>query len=237
LPTDPIRRTLGIIPARGGSKGVVHKNIRLVGGKPLIAYSIQAAKESRLVTDYVVSTDDDEIAALADQLGARVEMRPVELAADDTPMLPVIQQVIGKLRESDDPFEYAVLLQPTAPLRTGADVDTALEMLFTTGADSVVSVYQVIDAHPARMYRIRDNLLVPYAPEPSNRLRQRLPPVYLRNGAIYAFRCGLIDEQGTLIGANTRPYIMPRERSINIDEEFDLYIADLLLQPKRTKAE
>jgi CMP-N,N'-diacetyllegionaminic acid synthase len=237
LLTEIHRRTLGIIPARGGSKGVLRKNIRLVGGKPLLAYTIQAAKESRWVTDFVVSTEDAEIASVAEQLGARVVIRPPELAADDTPMLPVIQHVMQTSGESAGPFAYGVLLQPTAPLRTGEDIDAALEILSSSGADSVISVYQVADAHPARMYRMQDDILVPYAAEPANRLRQKLPPVYLRNGAIYAFRSGLIDEQGTLIGAKTRPYIMARERSINIDDEYDLAFADFMLRSLKPRVE
>ena len=222
---------LGIIPARGGSKGVLRKNIRIVAGQPLIAYSIQAARASQVLTRLVVSTEDDEIASVARTLGADVLPRPAELAGDKTPMLPVVRDVFTTLEAKLGlRFEYGVLLQPTAPMRTSADIDAAVTILRETGADSVVSVYRVYDHHPARMYRMENERLVPLENEPVGRLRQDLPAVYHRNGAIYAFRRSLIDEIDSLIGPDTRPYIMPEERSVNIDNETDLLLADLLLQ-------
>ena len=134
---------------------------------------------------------------MARSCGCEVLYRPAELAADDTPMLPVVRHALEAVEAGEgNRFDYAVILQPTVPLRTGDDIDRALELLVETGADSVISVYQVFDHHPARMYRLVDGRLVPYAPEPSGRLRQDLPPVYHRNGAIYAFRRGLIEEVG-----------------------------------------
>jgi len=222
---------LAIIPARGGSKGVLRKNIRIVAGQPLIAYSIQAAQDSQTLTHCVISTEDDEIAGVARAFGAEVLPRPAELAGDKTPMLPVVRDVFSALEaQLGNRFEYGVLLQPTAPLRTAADIDAAVTLLCKTGADSVISVYRVYDHHPARMYRMENERLVPLQDEPVGRLRQDLPAVYHRNGAIYAFRRKLIDEIEGLIGPDTRPYIMPEERSVNIDNEIDLLLADLLLQ-------
>jgi CMP-N-acetylneuraminic acid synthetase len=123
-----------------------------------------------------------------------------------------------------------VVLQPTAPLRTGEDIDSAFKILMETGADAVVSVYRVCDHHPARMYRMVNDRLVPYATEPASGRRQDLPPVYHRNGAIYAFRKSLLEEGRVLMGGDVRPYIMPSTRSINIDEELDLLLADAVLQ-------
>ena len=225
---------LGIIPARGGSKGVPRKNIRTVAGRPLIAYTIDAVKASKRLARFVVSTDDEEIATVARSHGCEVLHRPAELAADDTPMLPVVRHALEAV-EADERkrFDYAIILQPTVPLRTGDDIDRALALLVETGADSVISVYQVFDHHPARMYRLVDGRLVSYAPEPPDRPRQDLPPVYHRNGAIYAFRRELIEETGTFMGPDTRPLIMPRERSINIDDELDLLLADLMLSRRR----
>lgn len=224
------RRVLGVIPARGGSKGVLRKNIRLVDDRPLIAYTIDAARQSRLLTDYLVSTDDAEIADVARREGARVLMRPPELAADDTPMTPVIKHAMA-----GEHYDYVVILQPTTPLRTADDIDTALQILFETRADTVVSVYLVDDHHPSRMYKLIDNRLIPYDKEPANRLRQSLPPVYHRNGAVYASRAAVILEQNSTIGANLRPYIMPRALSINIDDELDLAFADFLLRQQRSR--
>lgn len=223
--------TIGIIPARGGSKGVPRKNIRLLAGHPLIAYTVDAAKASSYLTCFVVSTEDAEIGAIACSLGCQVVDRPVELAGDGVPMLPVAKHAVETAeRAAKVRFDYGVILQPTVPLRTGEDIDRALQVLIETKADSVVSVYRVFDHHPARMYTIVDGRLVSYAPEPPSCLRQDLPAVYHRNGAIYAFRRTLIEKDGTLLGADTRPYIMPAERSVNIDEEIDLLLADLLLR-------
>lgn len=224
---------LGIIPARGGSKGVLRKNIRMVADLPLIAYSINAAASSNTLADFVVSTDDDEIANISNSFGAKILKRPPTLAADNTPMLPVIRHVFSEIKtKSGDDYDIGVILQPTAPMRTAEDIDQAVNILISTGADSVVSVYRVYDHHPARMYKIENDCLVSLEEEPGSRLRQELPPVYHRNGAIYAFRRTMVEQTNSLIGLNTRPYIMPDERSVNIDTEIDLLLADLLLRRK-----
>jgi len=205
-----------------------------VAGRPLIAYTIEATKDSKLLTYFVTSTDDAEIASIAERLGSPVLIRPSRLAADDTPMVLVVDHALRVLEPDMGRFDYVVVLQPTTPLRTGGDIDAALILLIESGADSVVSVYEVGDHHPARMYRLIEGRLVPYEQEPTDRLRQRLPPVYHRNGAIYACRRALI-EDGTLIGPDTRPYIMPRERSINIDDELDLAFADFLFRRQQSE--
>ena len=221
---------LGIIPARGGSKGVLRKNIRLINGRPLISYAIASAQQSMRLTDFVVSTEDTEIAEVAQSYGCDVVLRPEHLAQDKTPMIPVIQHVIEeRQRQQQTVYDAIVLLQPTTPLREGQDIDTAIDLLERTDADSIVSVYQVTDQHPARMYRLIDGYLTPYDKEPAGRLRQALPAVYHRNGVIYACYTDLVVKQGTLIGAKTEPYLMPKERSLNIDDEFDLLIADLVI--------
>lgn len=229
------KRSLAIIPARGGSKGVPRKNIRLVAGRPLIAYTIEAAKASRCLTRFVISTEDVEIAAVARSLGCEVVERPVELAYDDTPMVPVVQHALAHVERNGDYFDYIVVLQPTSPLRTGQDIDAALTRLIEAGADSIVSVYQVGDAHPARMYYFVDGYLSPYEQEPSHRLRQKMPPVYLRNGAIYACHRDVLVGRHTLIGERPLAYIMSRENSINIDDELDLLLADMLLRRRQKR--
>lgn len=221
-------RILGIIPARGGSREVPRKNLRVVGGRPLISYTIEAAKRSASLTQYVTSTDDREIAAIAEAAGSPVLMRPAELAADETPMLLVVQHAVQALEAAAGRFEGIAVLQPTSPLRTVEDIDAALGLLMQDGVDSVISVYQVGDQHPARMYRLVDERLVSYEAEPPDRRRQGLPTLYHRNGAIYACRRVLLDA-GTLIGPHSSAYLMPRERSVNIDDELDLSFADFLL--------
>ncbi|MCZ7574935.1 MAG: acylneuraminate cytidylyltransferase family protein [Ardenticatenaceae bacterium] len=223
-------RTLGVIPARGGSKGIPGKNIRLLAGKPLIAYTIEAARESQLLTRFVVSTDDKEIAAVAKAWGAPVLMRPSELAADDTPMAPVVQHVLSTLRSTEGDYDYIVLLQPTAPLRTGNDIDGALSLLQASSADSVISLYQVEQGHPYYMYTVENDqpkplMIVP----PGVTRRQQFPAIYVRNGAIYAVKRDILLEQHSFFGARTQAYIMPFLRSINIDTETDLLFAEFLL--------
>ncbi len=227
-------RTLGIIPARGGSKGVKRKNIRDVAGVPLIAYTIRSALSSSSISEFVTSTDDEEIAEVAASFGSKVIMRPPELAADDTPMLPVLSHAFSVLEKDGAEFDFGIILQPTAPLRTGNDIDRAIDILESSGADTVISVYKVEDCHPSRMYKINGEKLVPYAGEPKNMLRQKLEPLYHRNGAIYAFRRKLLFAKNTFIGQDTRPYIMPKSRSINIDDESDLEYADFILRKVRT---
>jgi N-acylneuraminate cytidylyltransferase len=221
-------QTLAIIPARGGSKGIPRKNIRTVAGKPLIAYSILAAQASHRITHCVVSTDDNETASISIAMGCEVLDRPGELAQDDTPTLPVVQHVFAALEAKGETFDYGLILQPTSPLRTTEDIDEALALLEKSGADSVVSVYQVSDHHPARMYRLENGCLVSFDAQFSTARRQDLPPVYHRNGAIYAFRRAIIDH-GTLMGSHIVPYIMPEQRSLNIDNENDLVLADYIL--------
>lgn len=226
-------RALAIIPARGGSKGVPRKNIRPLAGRPLIAYTIAAARASQLLTAIVVSTDDDEIAAVAAAEGAPVLKRPPELAADETPMIPVVHHVLRTLPIAAS-CNVIVILQPTTPLRRGEDIDAALTILRDTHADSVVSVYRVADHHPARMYRLENERLVPYDAEHGFAVRQGLPAVFHRNGAIYACRTELAREKNTLVGGDIRPYLMPRERSVNIDDDLDFRFAEFLFAQGQT---
>ena len=209
------------------------KNVRLVAGKPLIGYTIEAAQRSRYLTQVVVSTDDREIAETASRFGARVLMRPVELAEDDTPMVPVLQHALAEMERKAGVFDMLVLLQPTTPLRTAEHIDQGIEMVLAPGADSVVSVYEVGDTHPARMYREVEGFLVPYETEPAHRLRQKMPRVYHRNGAFYGCRRSLLVDGGVLLGPRPRPLFMSREDSINIDDEFDLLLAELLIRHRQ----
>lgn len=218
-------RVLGIIPARGGSKGVPRKNIKVLGGKPLIAHSIEAARGSRMMSEFLVSTEDAEIAETAERWGAKVLPRPAELAGDKTAMPEVIEQVIESVPAG---VEIILLLQPTCPQRTSADIDAALGLFSEQSVQSVISVYQVEDHHPARMYRIENGRLAPLFPELIGGRRQDLPAVYHRNGAIYACRVEHFRRTRSLWDDRPAPYIMPRERSLNIDDPFDFAVAEFV---------
>ena len=227
---------IGIIPARGGSKGVPRKNVRLVAGRPLIAYTIEAALASQLLTEFVTSTEDAEIAAVAEELGSPVLPRPPELAADDTPALAVAQHVLQVMEAQGRCFDYLVWLQPTAPLRTAADIDAALELLWESGADSVVSLAPVPGHYnPHWQFVVEEGSVRLFTGEALSEiipLRQQLSVTYTRNGAIYACRCSLINSHHTFLGPDTRAYIMPRERSVNIDDELDLLVAEAVLRQR-----
>lgn len=220
---------LAVIPARGGSKGIPNKNIRPLNNKPLIAYSIEAGKKSQLVDDLITTTDCDKIARIAAEYGSEVLMRPIELARDETPIVPVVLHVLDVLQEREKQYEYVVLLQPTSPLRTAQDIDEALKMLLKSDADAVISVQRVQHEHPARLYRIDDRRLSPYESQWELLNRQDLPPVYNRNGAVYAIREKILREQKTFFPPNNKPYIMPKIRSLSIDDEIDFLIAEFLM--------
>lgn len=225
---------LGIIPARGGSKGVPRKNIRPLAGRPLVAYSIEAAKTSRLLTRFVMSTDDPEIAEIARSFECDVIMRPKELATDHAPTLPVVTHVIEVLQTAGETYDCIVLLQPTTPLRTAKDIDASLVLLDQSGADAVVSVAEVPGHyHPDWQFTLSDSALYLYNGQPMDRLiprRQMLSKTYTRNGAIYAVRVRFLLEHKALIGPTTCAYLMPESRSVNIDSELDFQFAELLLQ-------
>jgi CMP-N,N'-diacetyllegionaminic acid synthase len=221
---------LALIPARGGSKGVTRKNVRPLAGRPTIAWTIDAARGSARVDRVLVSTDDEEIRDTALALGAEAPfLRPPELAADDTGDRPVYDHALAWLAEQEGYApEVVVWLRPTAPLRTAADVDGAVELLLRTGADCVRSVCAA-EHHPYWMKRLEGDRLVPLldADEAGYPRRQLLPPVYRLNGAVDAVRCAKVSEE--LWGGDVRGYEMPWERSVDLDDEVDFLLAELLL--------
>lgn len=223
-------RVLGIIPARGGSKGVPRKNIRPVGGKPLIYYTIRESLTAQRLSDVVISTEDSEIASIAKDFGAWVPfLRPEELAQDATPSFPVAEYTIKKLEEMGKTYDYILWLQPTTPLRQASDIDRSIELLINSDVDCVLSVDPVEDYHPCRMYRLVNGVLSVLEKDNGTGLRQYLDKIYHRNGAIYAFRKEVLMEYHNFFGKKILPYEMPRSRSVNIDDEYDLLIADFLI--------
>jgi CMP-N-acetylneuraminic acid synthetase len=231
-------KILAVIPARGGSKGVARKNIRSVGGKPLIAYTIQMANAiQHLLYRTVVSTDDPEIATVARRWGGDVPfMRPAELARDRVPTLPVLQHAVGFVEEQDQTtIDWVLLLQPTTPFRSIEDIKAALALAEQGDCDSIISVVQVFAEHPIFIKRIEDNRLVPFNLEEKEGTRRQdcHPPAYIRNGAVYLTRRDIIMTGNSIWGNVIRPYVMPPERSVNIDGELDLKLAKALMQESR----
>ncbi len=210
---------LALIPARGGSKGIPGKNVKVLGGKALIGWSIDAAKRAACVNRIIVTTEDEEIASVARELGADVPfMRPPQLAADDTPGITPVLHAISQLPG----YDWLLLLQPTSPLRSAEDIDGIWQFCQEQGAPSVVSICEV-GAHPYWMYqRNAAKRLEPFIKgRPDVTHRQDLPTVYTLNGALYLARTDWLLEHQNFIGSETLGYIMPPERSADLDTEED----------------
>lgn len=229
-------RTLGLIPARGGSKSVPRKNLHPLLGKPLIAWSILSAQKAKNLDRLIVSTDDREIAEVATHYGAEVPfLRPAEIAADDTPDLPVFQHALHALREADGYASDAIVhLRPTQPLRTAEEIDRVVELWVESGADCVKSV-RPVGEHPFKMYRLRENRLVPYLDTEERRRRgpdvprQSLPPLYLSAGVVDVIRRQAV-EAGSTEGSTVVPYFVDPSRYVNLDTPRDFLIAEALMR-------
>ncbi len=233
-------RVLGLIPARGGSKSIPHKNRAPLAGRPLLAYTCEAASGSRRLTRVIVSTDDEEIAHVGRGFGAEVPfLRPHELARDGTPSLPVAQHAVRWLTEHEgwEP-DVLVLLQPTSPLRQARHIDEALVLMEQTAADTVVSVIAVPHRFsPYALMQLQDGCLHDFWQEPlpfDRFLRQNLPVLYARNGpAILASRVAVMFECQSFYGQRVIPYVMGEAESVDIDTPDDLWRAEWLLSLSR----
>ena len=210
-------KLLALITARGGSKGLPRKNVLSAGGKPLIAWTITAALESKAIDRVCLSSDDDEIIEVAKAWGCNVPFRrPPELASDATSSIDVVLHALEQLSG----YRYIVLLQPTSPLRTAEDIDTAFELLLSSGAPSCVSVCKATQS-PYWMYRMDDHCkLVNLFPEQTiPTRRQDLSPVYIPNGAIYIAHADWLRNTKDFLGEGCVAYQMPNDRSVDIDNE------------------
>ena len=226
---------LGVIPARGGSQGIPQKNLTVVAGRPLLAYTADAVRGSRRLTRTVVSTDDAAIAAQARSLGLEVPfMRPAELADDAAPMLPVLQHAVREMADAGFQADAVVLLQPTSPLRRAEHIDAAIDLLESSGADSVVTVVEVPHQfNPVSVMRIDEGRLVPFAGGPPVLRRQDKPPVFARNGpAVLAVRSPVV-AGGSLYGSDVRPLLMTMDESLDLDTPADLALIEWSLARRR----
>ena len=218
-------RVLGLIPARGGSKGIPKKNIRPLCGKPLLQYTVEAALGAQKLARVILSSEDPEIIKIAKASGMEVPfVRPVELAQDETSTLPVVQHALGFFESRGEKFDAVCLLQPTNPLRRSADIDACIELFEKSKADSVVSMLAVPhEYNPHWVYfKNQDGLMVLSAGEktPVSR-RQDLPPAFHRDGSVYVTRCDVIMKQNSLYGEKILGCLMDPSRSINIDTPED----------------
>lgn len=218
---------LAIIPARGGSKGIPRKNIRALAGKPLLAWTTEAAKKSKYIDRLIISSDDQEIIDVAKKFQCEAPFkRPSALAADDT---PGIAPVLHALQELPN-YDLVVLLQPTSPLRTTADIDSCIELLMSKAVNSCVSVAEATKS-PYWMYTLDDaqHLVAVIKSAPTYEQRQDVPKVFALNGAVYVARTKWLLENKTFLTADTAAHVMPPERSIDVDTELDWICAEAVL--------
>jgi N-acylneuraminate cytidylyltransferase len=221
------KRVLAVITARGGSKGLPGKNIVDLGGKPLLAWSIEAARGSGYIDRLILSSEDESIIAVAEKFGCEVPFRrPAELATDTVAADPVLIHALDQIGE---PFTYFVLLQPTSPLRTSADIDGAIALCDREDAPACVGMS--LCAKPVEwMYRVADDGRVrPVLGYINTARRQELPAAFVINGAIYVAKVDWYRRHRGFLSAETVAWRMPPERSIDIDSEFDLAVARTLL--------
>lgn len=229
---------LGIIPARGGSKGIKKKNLYKLINKPLIEYTINEAIKSKLITDLIVSSDSHEILKISESLGLKTPfIRPKYLSQDNTQSFPVIEHALKNMQKKNGiNYDYIIMLQPTTPLRKSYDIDRSLRKLIKSELDSIVSVVNVGANHPFRMKLIKKNQkLVNFIEKgfEDMRPRQNLPPVYIRNGAIYATKTKLLLKNRSIVASSCLAYIMPKYRSVNIDVAEDILLAEYFINNEK----
>ncbi|MEX2459819.1 MAG: acylneuraminate cytidylyltransferase family protein [Paenibacillaceae bacterium] len=219
---------LALIPARGGSKGVIRKNIRNIAGKPLMAWTIEAAKKSKYIDRLVLSSEDAEIINVALKWGCEAPfVRPEYLALDETPGIEPVIHAINTLPR----YDYVVLLQPTSPLRSTADIDGCIEMCLSQSANACVSVTEP-DKSPYWMYTLDDqNMMKPLLNKDQGiTRRQDLPLIVALNGAIYIAKSDWLLNKKSFVSHETIAYLMPKNRSIDVDTELDLLLIEFILK-------
>ena len=225
-------RTLGIIPARGGSKGIPGKNVAMLAGKPLIAWTIEAARRSGLLSRVIVSTDDLKIAEVAQQFGGEVPfMRPAALAGDESPVVDAVEHALQMLAERDgEHYDAVLLLQPTSPLRNTGDIDSVLALARERVPPAIISVCEALP-HPWLARTVGSDGTLDYLfPEAANSSsRQAYPEAFLINGAIYFSSCASLAETRKFQPPGTLAFRMPPERSLDIDSPWQLQFAEVLL--------
>jgi N-acylneuraminate cytidylyltransferase len=224
------KRVIAVIPARGGSKSVPGKNIRLLGGKPLLAWSIEVARQVREIDRIIVSTDDPQIASVGKAHGAEVYTRPAHLATDEALVIDALKDLLQTLQAEGETPEWVVLLEPTCPLRTADDVRDCLKLIARGDYDSVAT-FKDAELNPHRAWKLIDGVpevfipgAIPWLP------RQKLPKAYQLNGAVYVFRANLLAKEAkSLLVGKLGAVLMPRERSQDIDESIDFTIVETLM--------
>ena len=216
-------RVLAIIPARGGSKGLRRKNIALLGGKPLLVWTIEASLESSCVTETVVSSEDDVFLEISRKHQANTMLRPGEISLDETPSEDVVRHVLLEYRKKNIIFDFVILLQPTSPLRSGKDIDNAFRYLIEKNALSLISVFEIENKF-LKLFMLNAQGYIEGAVSDRHpfKRRQDLPPAYLANGAVYISQEKEFLKTNSFMSERVVAYLMSREKSIDIDNQQDL---------------
>ena len=230
-------KVLGITLARGGSKSVPFKNIRPILGKPLISYTIKESLKSKLIDDYIVSTDSVKIANIAKKFGAKVPfLRPKNISKDNSTSVDSLKHAVNFMeKEKGFKYDFIVEIMCTNPLKISKDIDSCITKLKKTKSDSIIAVHQLFDHHPRRIKKIVNDKIVDFCLKEKLETRRQdlLPVAYIRSGSIYALKRDHLMLQNMRYGSrNSRPYILPPNRAINIDTEIDVLVAENLLRRK-----
>ena len=231
-------RILGITLARGGSKSVLEKNIRPISGIPLIGYTISEALKSQFLTRYIVSTDSSKIQQVAIEYGAECPfIRPKEFSTDESSSVSALQHAVDWIEgQEGETYDFVVELMCTNPMKTVEDIDSSIEKLISTGADSVIAVHVLEDHHPARIKKIVNDKIEDFCIQevPESRRQDLKPNAYIRSGSIYALKRNHLMIDSRRYGSeNSRPYILPFDRAVNIDTEIDFLIAEVLIKKSK----
>ena len=228
-----MNKVLGIVPARRGSKGIKRKNLVEINGKPLIEYTLEEIAKSKIINEFIISTDSKTIHNISKKYNAIFNgLRPTDLSEDNALTIDVVKYELKKLGKNLQNYSHVMLLQPTCPLRTYKNIDESIEKLFNSKGRSLISVVQLTSYHPLRMKKILNGKLFNYIDTgfEDMRPRQKLPKVYIRNGSIYLANIEDVLSLSTFSAPDCIPYEMGEDESVNIDSESDLLLAEYYLR-------
>ena len=236
---ESMPKVLCVVPARGGSKSIPRKNLRIFNGKPLLAWPIQVALSCPFVTKVVCSSDDNEILRAAESYGAELRIRPAQLATDEAASPPVVLDVIESLEEEGSFFDYVFMLEPTSPLTEREDLSRAFTLLYSKSEhfDSLVSIAQSISGHPDFTFSISRDLSISSINQATWQVKRRqdISPLYFIEGSLYLSKVSTLKSTGSFVQKHTIGFEVPREKSFEIDDELDFHILEAIIKYGRRR--
>ncbi len=234
-----MKKILGLILARGGSKGIKNKNIKVFGNKPLIYWTINRALKSKLLTDVILSTDSKKIAIIGKKFGAAVPfLRPKKYAADNSSSIDAIEHAVNFLKKKRKSYDYIFLLEPTSPFRDENDIDKSIRKILHNNSESLISICRTEKHHPLFLFRKKNkNLLFPVEKSKKKYLRrQDIKPVYFIDGTIYISKTNILLKKRSFCHSKTIGYELPKWKSIEIDDNLDWLLAETIHNKIFTKS-